>query len=78
VTNDDGSVEVITGPYDFVTVKDALAGKGLEPEFAEVTMKALADVDLDGDDALKMQKLLDALESLDDVQEVYTSAVIDG
>ncbi|MEP7062371.1 MAG: YebC/PmpR family DNA-binding transcriptional regulator [Betaproteobacteria bacterium] len=76
VTHDDGSVEVVTGPYDFVAIKDALAAKGFKPGFAEVTMKALADVDLDGEDAQKMQKLLDALESLDDVQEVYTSAVI--
>ena len=77
VTHDDGSVEVVTGPYDFVAVKDALAAKGFKPEFAEVTMKALADVDLDGEDAQKMQKLLDALESLDDVQEVYTTAVME-
>ncbi len=78
VTNDDGSIEVVTGPYDFVTVKDALAKAGLKPAFAEVTMKALADVELTGDDGGKMQKLLDALEVLDDVQEVYTSAVLDG
>ena len=77
VANDDGSVEVITGPYDFVTVKDALAKAGLEPEFAEVTMKPSTEVEFAGDDAVRMQKLIDALESLDDVQEVYTSAVID-
>ena len=78
VSHDDGSVEVVTGPYDFVAVKDALAKTGLKPEFAEVTMKALTDVELAGEDGEKMQKLLDALESLDDVQEVYTSASIDG
>ena len=78
VTHGDGSVEVVTGPYDFVAVKDALAKTGLKPEFAEVTMKALTDVELAGEDGEKMQKLLDALESLDDVQEVYTSASIDG
>ncbi len=77
VANDDGSVEVITGPYDFVTVKDALAKAGLDPEFAEVTMKPSTEVEFAGEDAVRMQKLIDALESLDDVQEVYTSAVID-
>jgi YebC/PmpR family DNA-binding regulatory protein len=77
LTHDDASIEVITGPYDFVAVKDALAAKGLKPDFADVTMKPLADVELAGEDAQKMQKLLDALESLDDVQEVYTSAALD-
>jgi YebC/PmpR family DNA-binding regulatory protein len=77
VNHDDGSIEVLTGPYDFVTVKDALAKAGFKSEFAEVTMKAAADIEMSGDDAAKMQKLLDALESLDDVQEVYTSAVLD-
>ena len=78
VTNDDGSVEVITGPYDFVAVKDALAKAGLTPAFAEVTMKPATEVELAGEDAQRMQKLLDALESIDDVQEVYTSAVLEG
>ncbi len=77
VANDDGSLEVITGPYDFVTIKDALAKSGLKAELAEVTMKPAVEVDLSGDDALSMQKLLDALEGLDDVQEVYTSASIE-
>jgi transcriptional/translational regulatory protein YebC/TACO1 len=77
ITNDDGSFEVITGPYDFVSVKDALAKAGFSAEFAEVTMKPATDVEMHGEDAQKMQKLLDALESLDDVQEVYTSAVLD-
>ncbi|HEY5309219.1 MAG TPA: YebC/PmpR family DNA-binding transcriptional regulator [Casimicrobiaceae bacterium] len=77
VTNEDGSIEVLTGPYDFVTVKDALAKAGFSAEFAEVTMKPGADVEMSGEDAAKMQKLLDALESLDDVQAVYTSAVLD-
>jgi YebC/PmpR family DNA-binding regulatory protein len=76
VTHDDDSVEVITGPNDFIAVKDALARKGLKPEFAEVTMKPMAEVEMRGEDALKMQKLLDALEALDDVQEVHTSALI--
>jgi YebC/PmpR family DNA-binding regulatory protein len=78
VTNDDASIEVVTGPYDFIAVKDALARAGLAPEFAEVTMKPSTEVEFSGDDAARMQKLIDALESLDDVQEVYTSAVMDG
>src|SRR5688572_13822423 len=77
ITHDDGSVEVITGPYDFVAVKDALAKAGMKPEFAEVTMKPSAEVEFRGDDALRMQKLLDAIEAIDDVQEVYTTAVIE-
>ncbi|MCC7326661.1 MAG: YebC/PmpR family DNA-binding transcriptional regulator [Burkholderiales bacterium] len=77
ITNDDGSFEVITGPYDFVTVKDALAKTGFTAEFAEVTMRPTTEVELTGEDAARMQKLLDALESLDDVQEVHTSAALD-
>jgi len=77
ISNDDGSFEVVTGPYDFVGVKDALAKAGFTPEFAEVTMKPSNEVEMRGEDAEKMQKLLDALESLDDVQEVYTSAVLE-
>ena len=75
ITNDDGSIEVVTGPYDFIAVKDALAKAGLKPEVAEVVMKPSNEVELAGEDAQRMQKLIDALESLDDVQEVYTSAV---
>jgi YebC/PmpR family DNA-binding regulatory protein len=77
ITNDDTSIEVITGPYNFVAVKDALARTGLRPEFAEVTMKPSTEVEMTGVDAAKMQKLLDAIESLDDVQSVYTNAVLD-
>jgi len=76
VTNEDGSIEVLTAPHDFIAVKDALAAVGLKPEFAEVTMKPVAEIDMRGEDAQRMQKLLDALESLDDVQDVYTSAAI--
>jgi YebC/PmpR family DNA-binding regulatory protein len=76
LTQEDGSVEVITGPYDFVPVKDALVKTGLKPAFAEVTMKPNIEVEMHGDDAQRMQKLIDALEALDDVQEVYTSAVL--
>jgi YebC/PmpR family DNA-binding regulatory protein len=77
VNNDDGSIEVLTSPHDFVAAKDALAKVGLKPEFAEITMKPSAEVAFTGDDAARMQKLLDAIESLDDVQEVYTTAVIE-
>ena len=77
INNDDGSLEVVTGPHDFVAVKDALAKAGFKPELAEVTMKPATEVEFTGEDAEKMQKLLDAIEGLDDVQEVYTNAVID-
>jgi YebC/PmpR family DNA-binding regulatory protein len=76
VSDDDGSIEVITSPHDFVAVKQRLEAAGFKPEMAEVTMKADADVELSGDDAVKMQKLLDALEDLGDVQEVFTNAVL--
>ena len=75
--NDDGSFEVLTGPYEFTAVKTALEKAGFKAEFGEVTMKATTEAVLAGDDALKMQKLLDAIEALDDVQDVYTSAVMD-
>ena len=77
VSNDDGSIEVVTGPYEFITVKAALEKAGFKSEFGEVTMKATVEAALTGEDAFKMQKLLDAIESLDDVQDVYTSAVMD-
>ncbi|MEO8166476.1 MAG: YebC/PmpR family DNA-binding transcriptional regulator [Betaproteobacteria bacterium] len=77
IANDDGSIEVITTPHDFLSVKDALEKAGLKAELAEVTMKPTMESVLTGEDALKMQKLMDALEALDDVQEVYTSAVFD-
>lgn len=77
VTNDDGSIEVITGPWEFSNVKDALEKVGFKAEFGEVTMKALNETELNGEDSERMQKLLDALDNLDDVQEVYTSAVMD-
>jgi YebC/PmpR family DNA-binding regulatory protein len=76
-SNDDGSIEVVTAPGDFLAVKDALEKAGLTPEFAEVTMKPQSETEFAGEDAVKMQKLLDALEGLDDVQEVYTTAVMD-
>ena len=63
---------------DFLAVKDRLEKSGLKAELAEVTMKPTTEITLAGDDAAKMQKLMDALEALDDVQEVYTNAVMDG
>jgi YebC/PmpR family DNA-binding regulatory protein len=78
ITNDDTSIEVITGPYDFVTVKDSLAKSGFVPAFAEVTMKPSTEVEMKGEDAAKMQKLLDAFELLDDVQNVHTNAEFGG
>ena len=77
VSNEDGSLEVITAPNDFVEVKHRLEAAGFKPEVAEVTMKPVTEVELVGDDAARMQKLLDALENLDDVQEVYTNAVFE-
>lgn len=77
VTNDDGSIEVITGPNDLATVKEALEAAGFTPEIADVLQKPLNETELVGEDAQKMQKLLDVLESLDDVQDVFTSAVFD-
>ncbi len=76
-SNEDGSIEVITAANDFMAVKDALEAAGFKPEFGEVTMKPEGETVLAGDDAVRMQKLLDALENLDDVQEIYTTAVLD-
>ncbi|WP_374593291.1 YebC/PmpR family DNA-binding transcriptional regulator [Aquabacterium sp.] len=76
VTHDDGSIEVLTSPHDFEVVKHALEAAGLKAEMAEVTWRAENTVELHGDDAAKMQKLLDVIEDLDDVQEVYHNAVI--
>jgi YebC/PmpR family DNA-binding regulatory protein len=77
INNDDGSIEVITTPADFSAIKDVLEAAGLNAVLAEVTMKADNETVFTGDDAVKMQKLLDALDDLDDVQEIYTSAVIE-
>jgi YebC/PmpR family DNA-binding regulatory protein len=74
VTDDDGAIEVLTAPGDFEAVKNALEAAGLRPEFAEVTMRAENTVDLAGEDAARMQKLLDVIEDLDDVQAVYHNA----
>jgi YebC/PmpR family DNA-binding regulatory protein len=77
ITNEDGSIEVITAPYnDLTAVKEALEKGGPKVEFAETVMKPLNETDVSGDDAVKFQKLLDMLDGLDDVQEVYTAAVL--
>jgi transcriptional/translational regulatory protein YebC/TACO1 len=77
VSGDDGSIEVLTAPGDFEAVRAALEAAGLKPEVAEVTMRAENTIDLAGDDAARMQKLLDVIEDLDDVQEVYHNANLD-
>ena len=77
VRNEDGSVEVTCAPPDFAAVREALDKAGLKPELAEITMKPTAEAALAGDDAARMRQLLDALENLDDVQNVYTTAVVD-
>jgi len=77
VANEDGSVEVICVPADFPRVQEALEAAGLKPEMAEITMRPTAENVLAGEDGQKMQRLLDALEGLDDVQNVYTTAAIE-
>ncbi len=76
IISDDGTIEVLTAPQDFIEVKNKIEQRGLKPEFAEVVMKALNETNMIGEDALKMQKLLDAFDELDDVQEVYTTAIL--
>jgi YebC/PmpR family DNA-binding regulatory protein len=74
LTHEDGSIEVLSSPTEFEAVKNALEAAGLKAEMAEVTMRADVPVELTGDDAARMQKLLDVLEDLDDVQEVFHNA----
>ena len=76
ITDDEGAIEVLTSAADFETVKNALEAAGFTAEMAEVTMRAENSIDLVGDDAAKMQKLLDILEDLDDVQNVFHNATI--
>ena len=73
-TNDDGSIDVTTDEASFMSVKDAMAAAGLEPEMAEITMKSSTSVDLSLDDAQKVMRMVDMLEDLDDVQNVYSNA----
>jgi YebC/PmpR family DNA-binding regulatory protein len=77
IGNEDGSIEVLTAPTaDLATVKEALEKAGLKPVVAEITMKALNEAEVGGDDAAKYQKMLDMLDDLDDVQDVYTAAIL--
>ena len=74
ITGDDGAIEVLTSPADYEIVKAALEVAGLLPELSEVTMRAENTIELTGEDAERMQKLLDVIEDLDDVQAVYHNA----
>ena len=74
VTHGDGSMEVLTSPYEFEAVKNALEAAGMNAEVSEVTMRADVSVQVEGEDAVRMQKLLDVLEDLDDVQDVFHNA----
>ncbi len=76
VTDEDGAIEVLTGPAEFEKVRNALEAAGLKPEVAEVTMRPENTIELAGDDAARMQKLLDMLEDLDDVQDVFHNAAL--
>ena len=76
ITGDDGAIEVLTAPTEFEAVKQALEAAGLKPDLAEVTMRAENTIELSGDDAARMQKLLDAIEELDDVQDVFHNAAL--
>jgi len=73
-SNDDGTIDVITSAEDFMDVKDAMVAAGFDPEIAEITMKASTSVDLTLDDAQKVIRLVDMLEDLDDVQNVYSNS----
>ena len=77
VTEDDGAIEVQTSPEAFSDVKQALDEAGLTADYAEMTQRASTDVSLSNDDSEKVMRLVDALEDLDDVQEVHTNADYD-
>jgi len=77
ISDDDGAIEVLTAYPDFEAVKNALEAAGLKPELADVTMRAENLIELTGDDAARMQRLLDVLEELDDVQAIYHNAEMD-
>ncbi|MDA9210526.1 YebC/PmpR family DNA-binding transcriptional regulator [Methylophilaceae bacterium] len=77
INNDDGSVEIITPPNEFLNIKEGFDKADLKYEFAELTMKAETENELRGSEGEKMRKILDFLEDLDDVQEVYTNVVIE-
>jgi transcriptional/translational regulatory protein YebC/TACO1 len=77
INDEDGSIEVITPAQEFIQVKEALLNAGLKIELAEVAMRPTLENVLSEDDGIRMQKILDTLDDLDDVQEVYTTAVIE-
>ncbi|MDO9096292.1 MAG: YebC/PmpR family DNA-binding transcriptional regulator [Rubrivivax sp.] len=77
VTDDDGAIEVLTPPAAFEAIKAALEAAGLKPEVAEVTWRAENSIELAGEDGARMQKLLDIIEDLDDVQDLYHNALIE-
>ena len=77
INNDDGSVEIITPPNEFLNIKESFDKADLKYEFAELTMKAETEIELKGSDGERMGKILDFLEDLDDVQEVYTNVIIE-
>jgi len=76
LSDQEGAIEVVTAPGEFEAVKNALESAGLKPEVAGVTMRAENPIELSGEEAAKMQKLLDVLEDLDDVQEIYHNAAL--
>ncbi len=76
ISDHEGGFEVICTPHDFAGIKDKLEQAGFKADMAEIVMKPATEIEFGGDDALKMQKLLDALENLDDVQEIFTNAII--
>jgi len=77
ISDDEGGFEVLCPPNDFAAIKHALEAAGFKADMAEIVMKPDTDILFEGDNAIKMQKLLDALENLDDVQEIYTNAVLE-
>ena len=77
ITDEEGGIEVLCQPNDFPNLKDALEQAGFKAEMAEIVMRPDNETDFEGEDAVKMQKLLDALENLDDVQQIYTNASIE-
>jgi YebC/PmpR family DNA-binding regulatory protein len=76
VSNDDGSIDILTAPDEFMQVKQALVDAGFEPEYSEITERAVSNSPVAADDAETMLRLLDMLEDLDDVQKVYSNADI--
>ncbi|MDY7580005.1 YebC/PmpR family DNA-binding transcriptional regulator [Herbaspirillum sp. RTI4] len=77
ISDEEGGLEVLTAPLDFSVVKTALEAAGFKAEMAEIIMKPATETVFEGENAIKMQKLLDALENLDDVQEIFSNAIID-